>query len=134
MKNTFLLLVTTLLLSCLVNAQIYPEQDWTRLQNPSELGWGETERSAFTRYIIDSTNITGLVIIHKGKIVLEYGDIKENSYIASCRKSVLAMLFGKYVESGVIDLDKTLEELNIEDVSELLPIEKKATIKDLISA
>ena len=44
------------------------------------------------------------------------------------------MLFGKYVDSGVIDLDKTLEELNIDDVSPLLPIEKQATIKDLISA
>jgi len=98
------------------------------------IGWDDTERSIFTRYIVDSTNITGLLIIHKGEIVLEYGDIEENSYIASCRKSILAMLFGKYVEKGTIDLDKSLAELDIKDVVEFLPIEKKATIKDIISA
>lgn len=127
-------LYSLLLFSCTSEAQVYPERSWSRSENPSENGWEDTERSIFTRYLIDSTNITGLVIIHKGQIVLEYGDIEENSYIASCRKSILAILFGKYVESGVINLNKTLEELNINDVSELLPIEKKAKIKDLISA
>ena len=75
-----------------------------------------------------------MVIIHEGQVVLEFGDLKENSYIASCRKSVLAMLYGKYVENGVIDLDKSLRELKIEDHSPFLEIEQSATIKDLISA
>ena len=123
-----------LLLSCETKAQIYPEETWSRAENPEAMGWPATGRSEFTRYIIDSTNITGLVLIHKGQIVLEYGNIGENSYIASCRKSILALLYGKYVENGTIDLDNTLEELNINDVTELMPIEKKATIKDLISA
>lgn len=122
------------MLSCTSEAQIYPNKNWSTSENPSTGGWGDTGRSIFTRYVIDSTNITGLVITHKGEIVLEYGDIEENSYIASCRKSVLAILFGKYVENATIDLDKTLEELNINDVSKLLPIEKKARIEDLISA
>lgn len=123
-----------LLFSCYSKSQTYPNQNWSRNENPSLHGWDDIERSIFTRYVIDSTHITGLVIVHKGQIVLEYGDIKENSYIASCRKSVLAILFGKYVENGTINLDKTLGELNIDDVSELLPKEKNAKIKDLISA
>ncbi|NHN24061.1 serine hydrolase [Flavobacterium jejuense] len=138
MKNyktlLFLLLGTSLLFCCTSKAQIYPNKNWSKNKNPSLSGWKDVERSVFTRYLIDSTNITGLVIVHKGQIVLEYGDIQENSYIASCRKSILAMLFGKYVENGTINLNRTLEELNINDVSELLPIEKKAEIKDLISA
>jgi len=131
---SLIILFAVLLLSCSSKAQIYPDESWSTHKTPSLDGWGDTEQSTFNRYIIDSTNITGLVIIHKGEIVLEYGDLKENSYIASCRKSVLAMLFGKYVENGTIKLDKTIEELNINDVSELLPIEKKAKIKDIISA
>lgn len=134
MKITTLLLIASLLLSCYGKAQIYPEKSWSSNENPSITGWGDTERVLFNRYLIDSTKITGLVIIHKGQIVLEYGDIKENSYIASCRKSILAMLFGKYVENGTIDLDKTLEQLDLNDVSKLLPVEKKAKIKDIISA
>ncbi|WP_338358881.1 serine hydrolase [Yeosuana marina] len=129
-----ILLVISLLFNCTSKAQIYPDTNWSRAENSSTNGWDDTKSSIFTRYLIDSTNITGLVIVHKGQIILEYGDIEENSYIASCRKSILAMLFGKYVENGTIKLNKTLEELNINDVSELLPIEKKATIKDIISA
>ncbi|WP_400078739.1 serine hydrolase domain-containing protein [Winogradskyella sp. R77965] len=136
MKKFLVLLISisSFLYSCSSKAQIYPDKDWTTNQNPSDTGWNDPERSTFNRYIIDSTNITGLVIVHKGEIVLEYGDIEENSYIASCRKSVLAILFGKYVENGQINLDKTLEDLKIEDHSPLLNIEKTATIKDVISA
>lgn len=123
-----------LLSSCEGKAQTYPDQTWSRAENPEAMGWSDIERSNFTRYIIDSTNITGLVLVHRGQIVLEYGNIKENSYIASCRKSILALLYGKYVEDGTIHLEKTLGELNIVDVTELLPLEKKATVKDLISA
>lgn len=134
MKISSVFVFLLLVLGCRSEAQIYPNKNWTTQEHPSAQGWGDTGRSLFTQYIIDSTNITGLVIVHKGEIVLEYGDIEENSYIASCRKSVLAILFGNYVENGTLDLDKTLEDLNIDDVSELLPIEKKARIKDLISA
>ena len=134
MRITFILFVSSILLSCSGKSQIYPDINWTTHQNPVEAGWSDSDRSAFTRYIIDSTYITGLVIIHEGQVVLEFGDLKENSYIASCRKSVLAMLYGKYVENGVIDLDKSLRELKIEDHSPFLEIEQSATIKDLISA
>ncbi|MDB4293546.1 beta-lactamase family protein [Maribacter sp.] len=134
MKITSLLVLTTLLVSCAGEAQIYPDKNWSRNEDPTLAGWGETASSIFSRYVIDSTNITGLVLIHKGQIVLEYGDIEENSYIASCRKSVLAMLFGNPIESGLIDLDDTLEEIQINDVTEFLPIEKKAKIKDIIAA
>jgi len=134
MKFIITLLIVSFLLGCSTEAQVYPKENWSTNQNPSQSGWSENELSSFNRYIIDSTQITGLVIIHKGEVVLEYGDIKENSYIASCRKSVLAMLYGKYVESGQLDLEKTLKELKIEDHSSLLEIEQTATIGDVISA
>jgi CubicO group peptidase (beta-lactamase class C family) len=44
------------------------------------------------------------------------------------------MLYGKYVENGTIDLDKTLGEIGITDHGGLLPIEQKATIRHLIQA
>lgn len=63
------------------------------------------------------------MIVVGGKVLYEYGDIEELSYIASCRKSVLAMLYGKYVDNKKINLDLTLSELNIDDNLGLFPIE-----------
>jgi len=134
MKNSLSLLILFLLFATNIVAQVFPGQNWSYNEDPESTGWNSIKMEAFNQYIIDSTHITGFLIIHKGLIVFEYGDIEENSYIASCRKSVLSMLFGKYVENGVINLDETIKELGIQDVKEMLPIEKEATIKDLISA
>ena len=77
---------------------------------------------------------TGLMIIVHGGVAYQYGDVKEVSYIASCRKSILSMMYGNFVANGQIDLKKTIGELGITDVGGLLPIEKTATVLDLITA
>ena len=77
---------------------------------------------------------TGLMIIVHGRVAFQYGDVQEVSYIASCRKSVLSMMYGNYVERGKIKLKETMAELKIDDVGGLLPIEKTATVLDLITA
>ncbi|MEM9327167.1 MAG: serine hydrolase [Bacteroidota bacterium] len=102
--------------------------------DPLSLGYTEEELDESLQYIVDSSNTTGLVVIIDGKQVLEYGDIEELSYLASCRKSILAMLYGKYVENGTIDLSKTLVELGIDDHQGLSDLEKQATIDHLITA
>ena len=130
-KNFHLLLVLLLLFTANANVQNFPNENWAYNENSEKDGWNSKKSAEFNQFIIDSTHITGFLIIHKGKIVFEYGDVKENSYIASCRKSVLAMLYGRYVKNGKIDLDKTLNDLEIDDVTKLLPLEKNATIKDL---
>lgn len=127
-------LFTFLLVTFLATAQNNPGKEWTYNDQAEHQGWSIEKGTAFYRYLIDSTNITGLVIAHKGEIIFDYGDIIENSYIASCRKSVLAMLYGQYVENGKVRLDKTIKEMGIDDVQPLSDREKKATIKDLISA
>ncbi len=74
------------------------------------------------------------MVIVRGKVLFEYGDVKELSYLASVRKSILAMLYGKYVANGKIHLDKSLKDLGMSDHGGLLPVEEKATIRHLISA
>ncbi len=85
-------------------------------------------------FIKNKMKTTGLVVVQHGKIIYQYGNIEKVSYLASCRKSVLAMLYGKYVTNGTINLNSTLEELGIDDDPALLPIEKKAKVLDLITA
>ncbi|WP_299439973.1 DUF2306 domain-containing protein [uncultured Aquimarina sp.] len=85
-------------------------------------------------YIKNESQTTSMVIIEQGKIVYEYGDISEISYIASCRKSVLAILYGKYVTDGTIKLDQTIGDIGIDEDDGLLSKEKKATINHIITS
>jgi len=110
---------------------IFPQNNWEYQESDP------MQFSIFNRtlpFVINKMNTTGLMVIRHGKVLFEFGDIEELSYIASCRKSVLAMLYGKYVENGKINLNRTLEEIGIDDIGGLQSIEKKATIRDLITA
>lgn len=132
--NLFVVIAGICLSVSTVRAQEYPDFKWSYLTNPSEQGWSQKKLDQLHQYLIDSTAITGYMIIHKGKIVFAYGDVSETSYIASCRKSVLSLLYGAYVKSGVINLDQSIGELGIDDLGGLLPSEKEATVRDLIAA
>lgn len=134
MKVKVILIVLNLMVSTAMYCQTFPETSWKINKDSKNENWDSEGLKTYRDYIIDSTKVTGLVIVHKGEIIFQYGDITENSYIASCRKSVLAMLYGKYVENGSIDLNKTIEQLGLDDVDGLLPEEKKATVQEIISA
>jgi hypothetical protein len=72
-----------------------------------------------------------IIVSKDDNIIFQYGDITYNKgYLASCRKSILAILYGMYD----ININKTLEELDIDDKFNLSDIEKSATIKNLLSA
>jgi CubicO group peptidase (beta-lactamase class C family) len=68
------------------------------------------------------------------KVLFEYGDQAHLSYLASVRKSLLAILYGKYVENETIPLNQTLREIGLTDVDGLLPAELEATVENLITA
>lgn len=113
---------------------VFPDSGWQYVKDPSTQGWDTTKLKELKQFIIDSANTTGMMVIQYGKVIFSYGDTKELSYIASCRKSVLSILYGPFVENGKINLNSTLEQLKIDDVNGLLPIEKKATIQNLLTA
>jgi CubicO group peptidase (beta-lactamase class C family) len=116
------------------SGQEYPDYQWKFMDDPGPAGWDTTALHKLKQFILDSTAITGFMIVRKGMVVFAYGDLEENSYLASCRKSVLAMLYGEYIKSGEINLDQSLKELGIDDIGGLLPQEKEATVRDIISA
>ena len=108
-------------------------KSWERAV-PESAGYDSQKLAVIGDFIAKNTGTTGLVVAVNGKIIYSYGNIEEVSYIASCRKSILSMLYGKYVASGKIKLDDTMEKLQIDDREKLLPIEKTATVFDLITA
>ena len=135
MKKILLVVMFAFAMSTASAQVIYPKagENWAKAK-PSKYGYDEKKLEDLRSYIIDSMNTTGLMVIVGGESIFEFGAIDRISYIASCRKSVLAMLYGKYVENGTINLDTTLGELGITDHGGLLPIEQTATVRHLIQA
>jgi CubicO group peptidase (beta-lactamase class C family) len=113
-------------------AHVFPGAEWERIA-PDRVGWSDTGLDA-VRQKLESLSTTSLMAIVGGRVFFEYGDTEVVSYLASVRKSVLSMMYGIYVDRGVIRLDKTLEELGIDDRQGLLPHEKQATIAHLLAA
>lgn len=141
--RSLLVLLAVLVPVCLAPAgaqvstqSVFPGESWEyvpRADLPA-YGWSPEALQKATAFIRDESNTTGLVVVDRGRVVFRYGDIEELSYVASVRKSILAMLYGYWVENGTIELDTTLEALDFDDIGGLLPIEKQATIGDLITA
>lgn len=114
-------------------AVVFPGAEWDRIADPAAAGWSADGLAAVVEHA-KTLPTTGLLVVAGGRVLLEYGDVVELSYLASVRKSVLAMLYGNYVASGKVRLDKTLAELGITDHGGLSAQELEATIADLLSA
>jgi CubicO group peptidase (beta-lactamase class C family) len=112
---------------------VYPTVEWLRSPAPESLGYS-SDKLEQVRQQLQGMASTGMMVVVGGKVIFEYGDLDTLSYLASVRKSVLSMLFGNYVASGRIRLDKTLREIGLTDRQGLSELELQATIFHLINA
>jgi hypothetical protein len=115
-----------------IDSVSFPGAHWEHA-DPESTGFS-SDGLRVVRAYLPRLPTTGLMLISHGRVILEAGDVQQLSYIASVRKSVLAMLFGKYVADGWIRLDETLASLGVDDVGGLTPAEKEATVADLLSS
>jgi len=114
-------------------APVFPAADWERIAKPESVGYSSARLEGLRAWLA-SLDTTSMFVSVGGRALFEYGDVTHLSYLASVRKSVLAMLYGKYVENGTIRLDTSLKDLQFTDVDGLLPRELEATIEHLITA
>ncbi len=112
---------------------VFPGRDWERIERPETVGYSSARLRALAEWV-KALDTTAMMVVVGGRSLFEYGDLAHLSYLASVRKSVLAILYGKYVESGAIRLDRTLRELGFTDVGGLLPRELDATVEHLLTA
>ena len=112
---------------------VYPIPEWQRIAVPESAGFSSAALAA-VREKAATMPTTGMMVIVGGRVLFEYGDVDTVSYLASVRKSVLSMLYGIYVERGVIDLERTLEQLGIDDLQGLTPAEKQAKVRHILAA
>lgn len=117
----------------LVANPVWPGATWDSIRDPRTAGWTRAGLDS-VRAVLSTKETLGFVAIVGGRKLMTYGNIDTVTYLASARKSVLSMLFGKYVRNGTVDLNKTVADLGIDDISGLTDQEKQATVKDLITA
>lgn len=135
-KYIYILLTSGIIFSVTLKLQAqnssysFPDKEWEEVSNTDPCNYFNSLRT----FVRDSMNTTGLMVIKNGKVALSFGDIEEVSYIASARKSIVSMLYGKYLNNGTINISSTLKELNVNDIQKLLPIEESATIKDILTS
>ncbi|MGH7556136.1 MAG: serine hydrolase domain-containing protein, partial [Longimicrobiales bacterium] len=120
-------------IACRPLPRVYPATSWDRIATPECAGWSSAGLDS-VRAKLAGLSTTGFVAVVGGRVLADYGDVQAVSYLASVRKSVLSMLYGIYVERGVISLDKTLAQLGIDDIGGLTDAEKQATTRHLLSA
>ena len=114
-------------------APIFPAEQWERVASAESAGFSRAKLDAVAAQAREMAT-TSYVAVVNGRILTDYGDTAHLFYVASVRKSVLAMLFGNYITSGKVWLDKTLKELKVTDHGGLSEQELEATIADLLAA
>jgi CubicO group peptidase (beta-lactamase class C family) len=117
-----------------VRAQsVFPGAEWQSIDSPESAGFS-SKRLAAVREWVSSLDTTAVMVVVGGRVLFSYGDVTHLSYLASARKSVLALLYGPPVANQTIALDRTLRDLKFTDVGGLLPRELDATIEHLLMA
>lgn len=128
--------VSAVLLVCfvLVAEDRFPGPSWDRAASVEKLGWSP-EKLKVARQYADSIGSAAVVIVEDGLVIDQWGEITQKFNLHSIRKSFLSALYGIHVRQGRIRLDKTLEQLGIDDnPPSLTAAEKRATIRDLLKS
>ena len=100
-------------------------------QFAERISWPEKKKEQITKFA--EKNLTkSLTVFHEGQRVYEYGDTDRPYEIFSARKSILSLLFGIYIDRGIIDPEATLADLGIKDLQGLSKYENQARIIDLL--
>jgi CubicO group peptidase (beta-lactamase class C family) len=113
-------------------APVVPGAAWTTVK-PETMGYYSPRLEALRAWLATGDTAAMTIVVH-GQQIFEYGKPDLVSKVASMRKSILAMLYGKYVISGAIDLRKTVKELGLQEAEAFLPIEEYAMLEHLLTA
>jgi len=129
-----LIIILIVLFSFSLFAQYrFPGETWDKIKSPEELGYS-TEKLKKAEEFTGGLKTAAVVIVVGGVILAEWGEVDKKFMTHSTRKSFLSAMYGKYVRNGIIDMDKTMRDLNIDDEPPLSDVEKRATIRDCLKA
>ena len=133
-RSVFCLLLTFVaVLRAAPASDVFPGAAWEAVDRPESVGFSPARLEAVRAWTA-SLDTTALMVVVGGRTLLAYGDLEHVSYLASCRKSVLSLLYGRSVEDGTIATGRTLANLEFSDIGGLLPVEQRATIDQVLAS
>ena len=106
---------------------LYPNENWAP-SVPKDLDWSTQKLMEVARFL-QTVPEGSLMVVEKGRVIAEWGDIAKPVKLSSVRKSLLSALYGIYAHEGRIDLSMTLEQLAIDDLPPLTAAERQATVR-----
>lgn len=112
----------------------FPYANWEKISNPEEAGYSSSKLALLDARLEQQQQTAVLMVIVKGKILYEKGNIHQKYQSHSLRKSFLSALYGNYVADGTINLNSTLASLSIDDIEGLTADEKQAKVINLLKA
>ncbi len=127
---TFLLLLISVLIYTAIPRVNNPDPEFQ-----TELVYGGTLDNEIKDILTpkeEPKRTRSIVILKNEKILYEYGPTDKIMNTASIRKSILGLLYGIAVDKGMININKNLAELKIDESTPLTNQEKTATIKHLL--
>ena len=99
---------------------------------PEEIGFSSVKLKEAEDYAQQIGSVA-VMALYDGKVFFSWGKVSQKYLIHSIRKPMLSALYGIYIKRGLIDIDKNLEEMEIDDIFPCLTAEeKKATVRDLL--
>lgn len=113
--------------------RVFPGRSWEPA-NVTALGWNvQGLQQAYQQF--QQMGSSAVVIVHNGRIVQAWGDYTRPIKIHSARKSLMSALWGIAAWQRRVNLDWTLQQLQIDDYPpSLTPQEKQARVRDLLMA
>ena len=148
LRRAFVLMVTAILLLLVTDFVVYryhrhlivgqplvipSTEDSLAGVFPPATGWSD-DKLERARIYAEEAKATAFLAIHQGQLVAEWGDTSRRISVHSVRKSIVSTLYGIAQDKGLIDIEKTLAELGVDDDPPLTELERKARIKDLLTA
>jgi len=109
-----------------------PENHWLQYTTPEDAGFS-TQKLQKAHDLATRYNSANVLIIYKGAIVQSWGDASRKFRLHSARKATQSALIGIYASRGAIDLNKSIGDYGIDEVTPLTEIEKQATVKQLMT-
>jgi CubicO group peptidase (beta-lactamase class C family) len=115
------------------NGYVVPGIEWQR-SSPESEGFSPARLDAL-RTFLQTHQTDAMMIVSRGRVIFEYGDLSLVSKVASVRKSVLDLLFAVEEQKG-LKLDdysnQTVVQLGLEDKIPFIEPEQHATLEQLM--
>jgi hypothetical protein len=107
-------------------------QDTLEWVAPEEVGWSSAELQEAHQFAIQS-GCQAAMALYDGKVFFSRGNIHKNYEVNSIRESFLSALYGIHFMRGNINLNASLEDLHIDEITPGLTLsEKQARVEHLL--